>query len=112
MNNNYPQSRADAITKLGNRSRRVLGNNTTLETDWQNNPCVVLHSTRIATYTDAGLRVNSGGWWTSTTKDRLNKALAAAGLPYRVCQESYNWYIWNIETGEKAPFRDGTTLTA
>ena len=48
-----------------------------------------LHDTNVViTYPDGSIVLNSGGWRTSTTKDRINKF-----SPYRVHQSKGIWYV-------------------
>ncbi len=58
-----------------------------------------LHGNTIATKTSDGkVYIDACGWYTVTTKDRLNYLLDAYGLP-RICQKNWLWYIgstpWN-----------------
>lgn len=58
---------------LGKRSSRVLGNNTTLEKRYGGDIAVQHWSTDIITYRpDGSIIVDTSGWWTATTKARLN----------------------------------------
>lgn len=70
------KSRAHAyayICQGRNGYSRPLCNNTRLEMNGSN-PAVLLHSTYVATFTRLGLELNTGGWRTVTTKDRINMA--------------------------------------
>ena len=51
--------------------------------------------------------LNSGGWRTSTTKDRLNRF-----SPANVWQEKGVWYIYEGVTGNKVVFEDGIKVNA
>jgi hypothetical protein len=87
--------------QLGNRDRRKVGNNTYLERRDKDSVALRLHDTDIITETPAGYRVNTGGWQTVTTKDRLNN-----WLPVRIHQRNCVWY-WQDGT----PFTDGDLVT-
>lgn len=72
----FPRNRQEAeLTLLLSRNdRKKLANNTYLERDSQGNPAVRFHSTRIVTFLPRGrVRVTTGGWHSSTTKDRINR---------------------------------------
>lgn len=64
---------------LGNRHRRVIGNNTTAERGEDGTIVVRLHGHRIATMTADVTTLTDAGWWTVTTRDRLN-SLAPGGV--------------------------------
>ena len=56
---------------------------------------VVYHSTPIFSYNRAlnVVRLESGGYRTKTTKDRINEAFKHFGLPFRVYQEPFEWFV-------------------
>ncbi len=69
---------------------RKLGNNTYLKR-LGNNIAVVLHNTIILTITQNDkLVLNTGGWYTVTTKNRINRYLPSYVSLY---QENYQWYL-------------------
>ena len=56
---------------------------------------VVLHRTAIAVYdhnTNA-LKLNTGGWYSVTTKSRLNAILSEVITGASVFQRNWNWFI-------------------
>lgn len=67
---------------------------------WANNTYLVrrgdnialqYHSTDVATFRpDDSIVLNSGGWHTSTTKERINMALPGG---YNLCQENGRWFV-------------------
>jgi hypothetical protein len=75
-----------------NAMTRKVGNNTYLHVPegWQYGDAVYLklHATDILTFTPDHVTYNSGGWQTSTTKERLN-----AYGPVRISQRSHVWYV-------------------
>ncbi len=76
---------------LRNRARRKVANNTYLNRRDDKTIAVTLHSTDVVTaHEDGTLTLNSGGWRTITTKDRIN-----AWLPrgYILCQHDGGWFI-------------------
>jgi hypothetical protein len=79
----------EATTKLGNRTRRKLENNTYLEQIDQETIGVKLHNTFVVKYHKNGnCTLDSGGWKTVTTKDRINKY-----SPVRIYQKKGLWFV-------------------
>ena len=56
---------------------------------------VRLHSTDIVDVDtrDNTITLNTGGWNTVTTKERMNAVLRAFNSPYRVYQRDFQWYV-------------------
>lgn len=55
---------------------------------------IYYHETAIATiYHNGKVKIDNGGWHTSTTKKRINAILSALGLPYSIVQKNYSWYL-------------------
>lgn len=91
----------EAAAKLGKRDSRKLGNNTYLERRGVD-IAVRLHSTDIVTFhPDGSATLNSGGWQTVTTKDRINAFSEA-----RLYQKSGIWYV------SSALYHDGMKIDA
>lgn len=67
------------------------------------------HSTDVVIVDRGEITLNTGGWKTATTKNRMNQAAAEFRLNYRVYQMNGNWYVlWN---GVEYPFTgDSITL--
>ncbi len=100
-------SYADAASLLGNRAERTIGYNTYLERDrWESGTIHVrLHATNIVTFykhTDS-VRVNTGGWETVTTRERMNRYLPEG---FRVFNEKRVMYM-GLPSGTREPFQDG-----
>jgi hypothetical protein len=89
-----------------NAQRRKLANNTYAERKDDGSIAIRLHATDIVTFNrDGSIVANSGGWKTSTTKDRLNQY-----LPVRICQKSGRWFI--ADNGNTIEFQDGLTIAS
>lgn len=72
-----------------NRKSRKIGNNTYAEIEYDNSVSIRLHGTAVVRFYPNGLvKLNSGGWQTSTTKDRINKY-----SPVKVYQKKHVWYL-------------------
>lgn len=54
---------------------------------------VRFHLTDILRFDDARIVLNTGGWYTATTKTRLNQAANQFGLGYHVRQVKGLWYV-------------------
>tara|TARA_R110002020_G_scaffold164900_2_gene352039 strand:- start:732 stop:1148 length:417 start_codon:yes stop_codon:yes gene_type:complete len=48
--------------------------------------------TDIVRITSDEVILNNGGWYTSTTKRRMNQIAEALGFDFKVYQKNYNWY--------------------
>lgn len=93
-----------ALEKLNGRESRKLENNTYLERIDVDRVAVRLHRTYVVEIREGGAyRLNSGGWRTATTKDRINKY-----APCRLSQVRGAWIIRH--GGEDMPFADGMIL--
>ena len=53
--------------------------------------------------------LNSDGWRTRTTKNRMNQAAFQFGLPFRVVQIKGEWHV--ILNGESIDFKDGMVIS-
>ena len=88
-----------------NKTSRKIGNNTYAEILNDNTVAIKLHSTYVVKIRDDGTyTLNSGGWQTVTTKDRINQY-----SPVRVYQRKFEWFV-NIN-GKEYPFIDGMVVS-
>lgn len=86
--------------KRGVMSRKV-GNNTYAEILVDGSIGIMLHGTCVVKiHPDNSATLNTGGWYSSTTKDRMNKY-----SPVRVYQRKGQWYL---ENGEE--YEDGVVV--
>ncbi|MFA5186659.1 MAG: hypothetical protein WC551_09305 [Patescibacteria group bacterium] len=93
----------EAAALLGKRESRKLANNTYMVRDTDKQITIRLHATSIITFLAGGkIILDSGGWKTPTTKDRLNMG------PWRIEQAGGIWYL-HYE-GMESVFYDGITL--
>jgi hypothetical protein len=91
----------EAEAALGTKKSKKVDNNTHLERLTENSIGVKLHSTHVVVYFKNGTTVlNSGGYKTVTTKDRMNKFSSA-----QVYQTKGEWFV-----NDKVPFKDGMTV--
>jgi hypothetical protein len=108
--------RRDADIQLQGRNSqsRKLANHTYLIRDGEQIH-VRLHSTNVITFNpDDSITLNSGGWHTATTKDRINQYIPAG---YRITQAGGVWFLTHTTNAEHNPetkykYEDGITITA
>lgn len=102
----------DIVAELHGRESKKVGNNSYLHKVDGDKVAYKLHETDIVIFSPKEIELNSGGWQTPTTKDRINRALSMAkvaeNIPNRwdaYLQQSHgNWYLG------KTPFMDGMKL--
>lgn len=87
---------------LGNRQTKKLKHCTYIckGDDWEEGDVIFIqhHATPILTvWPDDTVQINNGGWYTSTTKARLNEYMSDLGIPYSIHQRKYIWYITGPE---------------
>jgi len=110
----------DYVKKMLYRGKRKVANNTylTLVDGDELNPEFIemrLHGNLIAEFHKDHLILYSAGWYTSTTKHRLNMALALAGINETIYQHDYCWYYgcyYKLDKaeGKLTTFRDGMII--
>ena len=77
-------------------------------TTWDNNG-VTYVSTRIVSWDDNTVTLNSGGWQTATTKNKMNQAANQFGLGFGVYQRKGDWFV-RLKDGSESPFFDGIRI--
>ena len=69
---------------------------------------VTYHTTPIVQFNDEKIVLDSGGWKSRTTRNRMNQAANEYGLGIRVRQRNGDWFV---EIGsETLPFEDGMEI--
>lgn len=99
---NYEQ--ALKIMRTARKGQKKIGNNTYL-IDRGTHFAVKLHNTEVVElYANGDVKLNSNGWETSTTKDRITTF-----SPFRIQQKKGLWSVWS---GKQflALFQDGMKL--
>lgn len=88
-----------------NANRRKIGNNTYAEILHDNSVGIMLHSTYVVKiHPDNTYTLQTGGWQTVTTKDRINQY-----SPVRVYQRNYEWFV--KLNGKEYPFIEGMVVS-
>ena len=54
---------------------------------------VQYHETDVVMFDDRFIILDSGGWFTSTTKRRMNEAASQFSLGYTVFQKDFEWFV-------------------
>lgn len=54
---------------------------------------VIYHSTAIVTWDENSIVLNTGGWRTATTKNKMNQASNQYGIGFSVYQKNGNWFV-------------------
>jgi len=102
-------TKATSLANIEHDTSRKIGNNT-FEYTLNGTRVIRLHHTDIMTFNDDGsVTLNSGGWTTPTTKDRMNNYMPPG---WSIYQKSFIWYLQRLpyETGTTYIYADGMTL--
>jgi hypothetical protein len=93
--------------KIGKKLSKRVGNNTYEIYDEEGNRIAIrLHDTNIMTFEGNEIILDSGGWQTRVTKDRMNDYLPSVG--YHIEQKNYEWTL--VHGDERIPFKDGIRI--
>lgn len=111
-----PQSHGDCKRFLNGKGYRRIGHNTSVEELHGDRYGVRLHSTFVVVFEpDGKVTLNSAGWKTVTTQDRINQIIRPMG--FVISQKNYEWRLlpWGgSELGwdhvDYIPFEDGMSL--
>ena len=93
-----------AESLLQGKASKRIGNNTELDRLTHDSIGVLLHRTYVVVfYRDGKVKLNSGGWQTVTTKDRMNRF-----SPFQVYQDDHEWYV--VTNKGTVDFEDGMVI--
>jgi len=67
---------------------------------------VTYHNTDVVVFTDDEIILNTGGWFTATTKVRMNQASSQFNLGFYVFQKDNRWFV--TFKGQTFPFIRGS----
>lgn len=112
------RSYQDALNALGAKDSIHLGHNTRLVRhatgQTSDGPAVIYHRTAVVIFnSDDTFTLNSGGWATTTTAERIRKyapVYVSASQPRRNTRGASKLYIYL--DGQRLPFIDGITVDA
>lgn len=54
---------------------------------------VIYHNTDVVSFNDEEIILNTGGWRTPTTKNRMNQTSKQFNLGFKVIQKDWEWYV-------------------
>tara|TARA_R100000781_G_scaffold114532_1_gene85584 strand:- start:75 stop:359 length:285 start_codon:yes stop_codon:yes gene_type:complete len=74
------------------QQHKVGTHKTTTRTEG-NTTKVCYHSTVVCSFNNKEINLNTGGWFTSTTKTRMNQTSNQYNLGFTVYQKDYNWFV-------------------
>lgn len=91
------------------KNSRPVASNTRIERR-DDDVAIRLHATDVAViHPDNSITLDSGGWLTVTTKDRMNAALGSR--PVKIGSDRGVWYIYNRNWEKSARYFDGITIS-
>ena len=74
---------------IGNHKTSVINDNQVTMVCYHNTPVVKIKETSSGKC----VILNNGGWYTATTKRRMNQASNQYGLKFNVFQSDFCWYV-------------------
>ena len=87
--------------EIGTHKTNVVTDNNVLMVSYHNTIVVKVTNNRYVT-------LNTGGWYSDTTKRRMNQASNQYGLRYSVYQVDFTWYV---SIGDDVqPYYDGIVI--
>ncbi len=93
---------------LGEKDEKKLAYNTLIYRGAEDSIAIRFHGTTIVRYyPDGRVQLDSGGWRTVTTKQRINQLLPGMMGLY---QERHEWFVSNRYLGTEEPFEDGMVV--
>ena len=87
----------------------TVGKHATSITKHGENTYIRYWSTDVVTFDNDSVLLNNGGWYTSTTKTRMNQASRQFNLGFSVYQKDFDWYVVT-PAGETHKFSDRGTF--
>jgi hypothetical protein len=81
----------------------MIGNHKTTITTAGGKTKVIYHQTAVVTFNDNQIILNTGGWFTATTKTRMNQTSEQFDLGFKVYQRDHAWFV--DYRGETIPFQ-------
>lgn len=102
------QTKSQIMEGVESVKSHVIENNTVEYWDKDNNRIIRLHNTDIVKfYTNGVIELNSGGWRTPTTKNRINDY--APGV--RLYQEKSQWYVCGVLFYDGIKIKNGKVIS-
>ncbi len=95
---------------------KVGAHKTRIYTDSAGYVCVVYHSTAVVRFNNDYIILDTGGYFSNTTKLRMNQASNQYHLGYKVYQSKHEWYVdycgntYHFDKNRMILINDGTRL--
>jgi len=80
------------VTKMANQME-VGKHRTTITTNENDTTMVTYHQTQVVSFNRHWITLNTGDWWTQTTKTRMNQTSNQFNLGYKVHQNNGGWFV-------------------
>ena len=93
------------------QSSRVFGNNTLRIIYKDGMEAIRFHNIDILSVKDGVVTLNSGGWKTNTTKDRINQYLNHFDVPFYIQQRNHQWFIAQGIFYDGMQFKNGQQIS-
>ena len=71
----------------------MIGTHKTTVTTDNGTTEIVYHSTKVVKFNNNTITLNTGGWKTNTTKNRMNQTSQQFDLGFNVYQKNWEWYL-------------------
>lgn len=109
------QTKKEMLLGIENKvaKSKFIANNTLQVEYLDGRKAIRLHTTDIVTEKDGVITLNSGGWKTATTKDRINGYSWENGLrkwPY-ISQRNHQWFVGEGIFYDGIQFKDGVQIS-
>jgi hypothetical protein len=90
------------------RMNKIGSTATNVQTDEKGTTRVRYHQTDVVSFSPKTITLNTGGWFTNTTRNRMNQAAQQFALGYSVYQKAFRWFV---EFNGKTVAFDGEAVT-
>jgi hypothetical protein len=90
------------------QQNRIGSHKTSIYTDGEGFTNIIYHNTAVVRYNEEKIILDSGGYYTNTTKTRMNQAANQFRLGFEVYQKNFDWFV--KFAGKILPFGDKLTL--
>lgn len=71
----------------------TIGKHATKVSKHGDNTIIRYHSTDVVVFNNEWVKLDNGGWFTPSTKDRMNQSANQYDLDFKVYQKNYTWYV-------------------
>lgn len=90
--------------------QQTIGRTATTITTENGTTKIRYHSTVIVEFNHEKIILNSGGWYTATTKTRMNQTSSQFDLGFSISQKDYEWRVYVHRLDVTLPFYDNMII--